>query len=168
MKAQALLGMAVALALVVAPFVCTIRPLYIWNASPSVPTGWYWVGRASHQVGDLVVVRLPPVTAAMAARRGYLPRWAYLLKPVAAVGGDHVCRLSGRVFVRRKFTARASATDNLGRPLPVWLGCRMLRSGEIFLLAHGPASFDSRYFGPLLIERVVGRAMRVWPRQLSR
>ena len=75
MKAAPLLGMTIAVALIVAPTVAQQPPLLvIWNASPSVPVGLYLVTKASPRVGDLVVVRLPPVIAAFAARRGYLPR----------------------------------------------------------------------------------------------
>lgn len=162
MKAQPLVGMVVAIALLVAPLVNTPRPLLIWNASPSVPTGLYWVAKGSPRRGDLVVVRLPAAIAALAAARGYLPRSAYLLKPVAAVGGDRVCRFAGHVFVRGKAAARASANDSLGRPLPVWLGCRMLRAGEVFLLAHDPMSFDSRYFGSIQSRHVLGRATLIF------
>jgi type IV secretory pathway protease TraF len=93
--------MTIAVALIVAPMVAQQPPLLvIWNASPSVPVGLYLVTQASPHVGDLVALRLPQVIAAFAARRGYLPTSAYLLKPIAAAAGDLVCRLGERVFVR--------------------------------------------------------------------
>lgn len=158
MKAQPLLGMAVALALLVAPFVATTRPLLIWNASASVPTGLYWIGRKLPSTGDLAVVRLPTYIAALAADREYLSRTAYLVKPVAAISDDRVCRFGGHVFIRGVFTARALPMDSRRRPLPRWQGCRVLRAGEFFLLSHDPGSFDSRYFGPIQAEHIVGRA----------
>lgn len=161
MRAQPLLGMIVALALQVAPDFGQQRPLLLWNASPSVPVGLYWVGHAPPRVGDLVVLRLPRAVAALADRRGYLPRSVYLVKPVVAVGGDRVCRFGARVFIRR-FVAVARATDAAGRPLPTWQGCRTLRAGQVFLVADHPASFDSRYFGLLPQEQVVGRASLMW------
>jgi conjugative transfer signal peptidase TraF len=161
MKAQPLLGMALALALLVAPFFGTIRPLLIWNASASVPTGLYWVERKSPGAADLAVVRLPAHVAGLAADRRYLAHSAYLLKPVAAISGDRVCRFGGHVFIRGTLTARALSMDNRRRPLPRWQGCRTLRPRESFLLSKEPGSFDSRYFGPIRAEHVVGRAMLI-------
>jgi conjugative transfer signal peptidase TraF len=162
MKARPLLGIAVALALLVAPFVGKTRPLLIWNASASVPTGLYSVVWTLPSTGDLAVVGLPTHMAALAANREYLPRTAYLLKPVAAISGHRVCRFGGHVFIRGRFRARALSLDSRWRPLPRWQGCRMLQAGEFFLLSHEPESFDSRYVGPIQAEYIVGRATLIF------
>jgi conjugative transfer signal peptidase TraF len=163
-KVRPLLAMTLAVALIVAPTVAQQpRLLVVWNASPSVPVGLYLVTRASPGVGDLVVLRLPPVIAAFAARRGYLPRAAYLLKPIAAIAGDLVCRSGEQVFVRGVPTATAQTADDTGNAMPTWRGCRVLQTGEVFVLANHPASFDSRYFGPLDGASAVGRAVPLWP-----
>lgn len=168
MKVPALLGIAVALAFLIAPSVVPSRPLLIWNASPSVPVGLYRVAPAPPRVGDLVVLRLRPVMASFAASRGYLPRSAYLLKPVAAVTGDLVCRFGAQVFVRSRFAVHAASADHGGNPMPAWHGCRVLRSGEVFVLADHPASFDSRYLGPLDANSIMGGAVLLWPHRHSR
>jgi conjugative transfer signal peptidase TraF len=152
--------MTIAVALIVAPMVAQQPPLLvIWNASPSVPVGLYFVTKASPRVGDLVVLRLPPVIAALAARRGYLPTSAYLLKPIAAVAGDLVCRFGERVLVRGVLAGIAEDADAGGNAMPSWHGCRILQMGEVFVLADHPASFDSRYFGPLDTASIAGRAV---------
>lgn len=163
MRVPALLGIAPALVLLLAPLIISRRPSLIWNASPSVPIGLYLVTRAAPRVGDLVVVGLPPFMAAFASSRGYLPLSVYLLKPVAGTAGDLVCRFGARVFVRRRLVALAARADSGGKPMPSWHGCRRLRSGEVFVLADHPASFDSRYFGPLDGSSMVGSAVLVWP-----
>ena len=61
------------------------------------------------------------------------------------------------------YVALALATDQLARPMPVWQGCRTLRTEEVFLLADHSLSFDSRYFGPLQTQHIVGRATLLWP-----
>jgi conjugative transfer signal peptidase TraF len=161
--------MTIAVALIVAPTVAHQPPLLVtWNASPSVPVGLYLVTKASPRVGDLVVLRLPPVIAAYAARRGYLPTSAYLLKPIAAVAGDLVCRFGEEVFVRGVPAATAQAAEEAGNAMPTWQGCRVLQAGEVFVLADHPASFDSRYFGPLDASSVVGGAAALWPYRPAR
>jgi type IV secretory pathway protease TraF len=122
----------------------------------------YLVTKASPGVGDLVALRLPPVFAALAGRRGYLPTSAYLLKPIAAVAGDLVCRFGERVLVRGVLAGIAEDADADGNAMPSWQGCRILQTGEVFVLADHPGSFDSRYFGPLHIASIAGRAVRLW------
>lgn len=57
----------------------------------------------------------------------------------------------------------ARSHDGRGRPLAPWSGCRPLAHGEVFLLAsHSPASFDSRYFGPVQREAILGEALPLW------
>ena len=86
----------------------------------------------------------------------------YLLKPIAAAAGDLVCRFGARVFVRGELAAAAQVANSVGNPMPAWHGCRILRAGEVFVLANHPASFDSRYFGPLEAASIVGRAVPLW------
>jgi conjugative transfer signal peptidase TraF len=156
--ARALWGTIPALALLFSSVMAKRHPLILWNQSASVPIGLYWVEQVPPRSGDLAVVRLPEPTADLAAGRGYLPRSAYLLKPVAGTGGDRICRLGGNVFVGGAFVARAVKRDHRERPLPQWRGCRILRPGEFFLVSRTPASFDGRYFGPIQATGVIGRA----------
>jgi type IV secretory pathway protease TraF len=47
----------------------------------------------------------------------------------------------------------------MGRPLSSWGQCRRLADDELFLLSvTNPASFDSRYFGPINASAVIGLA----------
>ena len=78
----------------------TSPPQLIYNASDSVPTGWYRIAPVSSLVtGDLVLVRLPPDAMVLAARRGYLPSTVPLLKTVAAIAPQQVCVRSNYVLV---------------------------------------------------------------------
>jgi conjugative transfer signal peptidase TraF len=138
-------------------------PWLVWNASPSVPVGLYRIDPGPVRRADLVLVRLPPVVAELAARRNYLPKSAYLIKFVVAVARDQVCRLGDRIFVGGVPAARALARDSLGRPMPSWQGCRQLASGDLFLLTDDQQSFDSRYFGVVSARDVVGRVVPLWP-----
>ena len=53
--------------------------------------------------------------------------------------------------------------DRLGRPLPVWNGCRIIADGEFFLMNwQVPDSLDGRYFGPLPATTVIGRAIPLY------
>ena len=138
-------------------------PLLVYNASNSVPAGWYSITDAHLlAAGDLVLVRLPPETAAFAAQRGYLPSTVPLLKTVAATAPQHVCVRGNQVMIDSKLVARQLRWDRQGRTLPTWRVCRRLVDDELFLLSSNPESFDSRYFGPVRAADVIGIAQPLW------
>lgn len=147
-------------------------PRLIYNPSDSVPVGWYRVEPLQPRAGSLprplsvdsiVLVRLPTDATALAAQRGYLPAHIPLLKRVGAVAPRHVCVVAGQVRIDSVLVATALPADRLGRSLPSWRHCRPLIEGELFLLSvTNPASFDSRYFGPVSTSTVIGVARPIW------
>jgi conjugative transfer signal peptidase TraF len=147
-------------------------PRLIYNPSDSVPVGWYRVQPLDHraaslprrlEVGSVVLTRLPADAAALAAQRGYLPAHVPLLKRVGAAVPQHVCIVAGQVRIDGVPSAAVLPADRLGRPLPSLQLCRRLEPGELFLLSvTNPASFDSRYFGPVSASAVIGVAHPVW------
>ncbi|WP_167514558.1 S26 family signal peptidase [Mesorhizobium intechi] len=150
----------------VSPALSRHAPWLIWNASASVPIGLYRIepGRTIG-VGDLAVVMPPEPLADFLAERRYLPRGVPLLKHVLALGGETVCRRGSVIIARGKTYGYARERDTEGRWLPVWQGCRVLADGEVFLMNGDIAdSFDGRYFGPLPLTAIVGRAVPVWTR----
>ena len=142
-------------------------PWLVWNASASVPIGLYAVDAIIDvQTGDLVVVTPPEPLAGFLADRGYLPRGVPLLKHVAAVAGQTVCRVGRSVTVDAIEMGEARERDRRGRALPVWEGCRVIRRDEVFLMNSQSAdSLDGRYFGPLPAASIVGRAIPLWVNQ---
>lgn len=152
-----------AIATIIAVFI-NPPPRLIWNASASVPIGLYAV-RARHapKVGDLVAVAPPPPLARFLAERHYLPRGVPLLKPVAAVAGQRVCRTGPRISVDGTPLGEAQARDRRRRILPAWRGCRTLAAGDVFLMNPRVSdSFDGRYFGPLPDTTIIGAVTPVW------
>jgi conjugative transfer signal peptidase TraF len=141
------------------------RPVLIWNASDSAAVGLYRLSAAKSSRGDLVAIHLPRSITDFADRRGYLPRGALLLKPIAAVAGDRVCRHRSLVVTNGALRALARTADNTGQPLPYWRGCHILRDDEVFFLSRHSSSFDSRYFGAVPTHSIVGRAIPVWTTQ---
>ena len=139
-------------------------PWLVWNASASVPIGLYAVETiADVRAGDLVVVQPPEALARFLADGGYLPRGAPLLKHVAALVGQSVCRNGLTVTVDGVAIGEARERDSRGGSLPVWQGCRVIGHGEAFLMNRQSAfSLDGRYFGPLPAASIVGRAIPLW------
>ena len=149
---------------VVLPSVASPPPQLIWNASASVPIGLYRVQpEPEPNVSDIVVVRPPEPLVGFLSNGGYLPRGVPLLKHVAALGGQRVCRVGAAVSIDGVTVGEALGHDRRGRPLPVWQGCTLLAADQVFLFnADRPDSLDGRYFGPLSRTTIVGRAQPIW------
>jgi conjugative transfer signal peptidase TraF len=114
-------------------------------------------------VDSIVLTTLPPDAAALAAQRGYLPARVPLLKRVGAIAPQEVCVTGQIIRIDGVPSAAVLTADRRGRPLPTWQQCRRLQSSELFLLSTtNPASFDSRYFGPVSAYAVIGVAHPVW------
>lgn len=130
----------------------------VYNPSPSMPVGWYLRVPLEPAVGRIVVID-PPLGAIAAG----WPADVRLIKPVAAVGGDHVCVASrAEVMVNGKPAAPV-------QPYPAarWDGCRTLAPDELFLIApHRPDSVDSRIYGPVSRRDVLGAFVPLWTEEV--
>jgi conjugative transfer signal peptidase TraF len=159
-----ILSIAVGTVLVLAPLWSHPNVRFIWNASASVPIGLYRIVPAARiGVTDLAVVMPPDDLAGFLDERRYLPRGLPLIKRVLATAGTTVCRSGTDILAYGAVYGQALARDTRGRSLPVWQGCRTLGPGEAFFMNwDSPDSFDSRYFGPLPVTTIVGRAIPLW------
>lgn len=136
----------------------------VWNATASVPTGLYHIRRtASLQVGERVAIDPPPRLRAYLAKCGYLPSGVPLLKEIAALPGDKVCRKGRIITINHELAGEARTRDSRGWPLPDWQGCHTIAADALFVMNRKARdSFDGRYFGPLPRAQLIGRAIPVW------
>ncbi len=139
-------------------------PWLIWNASDSVPVGLYVTSAVDTlDIGDLVVVRAPSSIVDFMATREILPVGIPLLKRVAALPGQVVCRSDTEITVDHVSIGKTLTSDSKGRPLPVWSGCQTVGPGTIFLMNwQSLNSFDGRYFGLLSTSAVIAKAAPIW------
>jgi conjugative transfer signal peptidase TraF len=129
-----------------------------FNGTSSFPVGLYVATGKDVHKGDLVMVSLPsPPVFEMARERGYLnvaySPVARIMKRIVGVGGDRVTIDSSGVYVNgtRLKNSAPLLRDAAGRPMPQYpLKDYVLDPDELLLMSeYNPASFDSRYFGPL-------------------
>lgn len=149
----AVLGIATAGA-VLALHHASSEAFLVINESRSMPRGLYRMSDAPIIEGAIVTI-IPPLTA-----RAYLetlgaPADVRLLKRVAAIGGDKVCRHETGLEIAG-ITLDVARHDREGRSLPQWPECRTLGPEELMVLGDSPDSFDSRYFGPINRSEAIG------------
>lgn len=163
-RRSALVATLAGIAIVTTSASLHVAPWLLWNETASVPVGLYRVTTLPiPHIGDMVAIRLPDTLARMLSERGYLPFGVPLLKPVAALPGQSVCRSGATITIDGATAGDALSRDHRGRPLPVWQGCHRLESGEVFVMNPAePRSLDGRYFGPLPAASVIGRAVPIW------
>lgn len=120
----------------------------IWNRTESIPLGLYWVQNAATiQKGELIVFR-------------FQDRW--LLKEVVGVYGDLFCvSQEGDFQVNEDWIGKAKKKDTLGNPQLRVLGCQKVLQEEWVVRGYGERSFDSRYFGTVQREQILGKAIRI-------
>lgn len=140
------------------------------NLTPSEPLGLWRIVMMNRPVenGDRVFV-CPPVTALFdnALERGYLRRglcrggFAPLIKSVVATSGQHI-RIGGRVVVDGTPVANSTLrkSDGKGRSVTPFPG-GVIPPGFIFLHSSFASSYDSRYFGPVPVDGLLGLARPV-------
>ena len=154
-------------ALIALSAIIRANPILVWNASASVPIGFYAVRPLdTPNVGDLVVLEPPSPIGDWLLEHGYLGGDVPLIKHVAALPGQRVCRIGVTVSIDGETVATAKERDRFDRPLPVWQGCHLLTGDQIFFLnPDTEASLDGRYFGPLPRDTIMGRAVPIWTRE---
>jgi len=133
-------------------------PVLIWNFTTSVPVGLYRIEPATPAKGDILAIAPEGALRETLNTHAGLPAERLLLKQLAAVPGDTVCRNQTTVTINGVIAAKARLHSRAGLPLPAWNGCRTLGGGEAFLLGPHASSFDSRYFGPIDDGQIVGVA----------
>lgn len=136
----------------------------IWNASASVPVGLYAVQEVNQfRIGDLLAATPPPEIEEFLADGGYVPAGVPLIKHVAALSGQTICRIGNTITVDMRVVGQARGHGSRGRPLPDWQGCLTLATQQIFLMNTAmPDSLDGRYFGPFERSDIIGRAVAIW------
>lgn len=133
---------------------------WLINETGSLPRGFYVRTPVAPTPGTVVALKPPAVAKPYLSALG-APADARLLKHVVAGPGESVCHDGGRMTWARGVVI-AAASDRRGRPLPAWRGCRRLRADELLVVGESPASFDSRYFGPVRRAAIEGVYREVW------
>ncbi len=158
------------LVLLVGASVIAMAGGYRLNLTPSEPLG-LWRIEALHRaaaIGDFVFI-CPPASDRfeVARERGYLRHglciggFAPLIKTIAALPGQHIT-IDDNVEIDGQLLglSRIRKTDGEGRALDPYSG-GTVPPGHLFLHSSFASSYDSRYFGPVPDNGLLGLARPV-------
>ena len=156
--------MLASVAVRITPNVLEMPPLYIWNASDSVPIGLHRLRPADNlSVTQLVAIRPPDSLATFLDLYGYLPARAMMLKRVLALPGQTLCRNGLMLSVDAIDMGEARDRSGRGRAAPELSGLPRRRRGRNLVKNWQSAnSLEGRYFGFLPASAIVGRARPGW------
>ena len=173
---------AAGLLLIAGPLIAGLCGVMI-NTSASLPTGYYQSRPLVLERGALVVACVPAEAVEDGTARRYIsppPIRALftlpglrcpedvtpILKPIGAVPGDLVELQADRVTVNGIALPNSGThpEDSLGRPLTHWpWGTYRVADNEVWLFAtEAVRSWDSRYFGPVPLDRLLSGARPLW------
>jgi conjugative transfer signal peptidase TraF len=138
------------------------RKLILYNYTDSLPHGFYLLHQGAAEKGDLVAFRPPEQAARLIRERKYLRDEAYLIKYIVAEKGDSVCTEKGRLSINGVDYGGIDAFDKKGRPLPHYRFRGKQGDGYIVAIKGLNDSFDSRYYGPVKKEDIIGVASAFW------
>ena len=138
-------------------------PVIVYNASPSVPLGFYRVEPVKAlKLGDLVLMTTPEAVRTLADKRHYLPASVPMIKHIAALSGDVICSENDKISINGKVIVRRLRHDRFGRQLPQWQACLRLKQGQMLVLnPDAPQSFDGRYFGVVITGLIRGKLVKL-------
>jgi conjugative transfer signal peptidase TraF len=160
------------IAAVLSIFFSTICALFaskkiVRNTTDSLPHGIYYItSRANLNYGDIVCFAVPTHVERIVYGRGWLNEGNIMMKKVAAMPGDRICSDGSKFTITSADKTKAGAirpADRQGRPLPAFKYCGVIEKNLLFVgSATDPQSFDSRYFGLVQIQEVIGVAKPLW------
>lgn len=139
---------------------CQYNNIYI-NMTPSLPRGVYrFLPGDRVQHGDVVlVVDLDEI----GVDRALCPYNA-LLKQAAAFGGDTIDSDGKHIFVngRKLPNSDIFIKDKYGKDLPQQKYPYIVPDGSVYLTSHHKYGYDSRYYGPIAIAHIAGKAHLIY------
>lgn len=135
-------------------------PCYL-NLSDSEPWGIYRLTPFDGHlfIGELVIMEVPVPARPYVYGRGWLPEDGLLLKSIGAMPGDQVMIASDGIRINQQYFGPVFKQDSQGKPLPELRGSFRIQPGYFLPLATAiPNSFDGRYFGPVPLRMILGKA----------
>lgn len=161
-RRSALILTGLAIAMMGAANVLVDQNRLIWNRTESAPVGLYWRSDGPLTLNGWAVVSASSEAAGWTSENGFTGADWLLVKRIAGLPGDEICRENETILINKSVVAEAILEASGGLSLPRWQGCHVLQDGEVFLLNEHPRSLDGRYFGIMQDSDLQGVATLLW------
>jgi type IV secretory pathway protease TraF len=161
-RRTALILSGIAISLIGAASVIADQNRLIWNRTQSAPIGLYLLSDGPLTLNGWAVVSAKSEAARWTSAHGFTGADWPLVKQIAGLPGDEICREDETILINQSVVAEALVEAYGGITLPRWQGCHVLQDGEVFLLNDHPRSLDGRYFGIMQDSDLDGVARLLW------
>lgn len=134
-----------------------------YQSSSSMPKGFYFVEpvKQIHRL-DRVLFYPPEKFLKFAKYHHWIPHGGLLMKYVMAMPGDMVCKKNGFFWIRHRKIGKVYRYYAPQKLLPSRPFCGILKNNQYLLVStKNPHSFDSRYFGPIDRQSIIGTCRKV-------
>ncbi|MEM6898162.1 MAG: S26 family signal peptidase [Pseudomonadota bacterium] len=163
MKPALLIVSVLGAALCLTQLLWTPKTRFVWNRTSSAPIGLYEVMDGPYAHGQWVLVSSENRAARWAETYGLIGSDWPLIKQIAGLPGDEICRHETIISINGAPVAEALLETSSDLNMPAWQGCFELQDGEVFLLNAHPRSLDGRYFGQTKLEDLEGVVTHISP-----
>lgn len=131
------------------------------NNSPSVNIGLYWKDNNIKNLNkdDIVFYKMTPAIRQFLKDSNILKEeHKFILKKVGGIEGDHIIIKDDKLFINDIFIYNVIGTTSDRKDLkPIENLDYILQKDEYFLIGDIEKSYDSRYFGVIKKEDIVGK-----------
>jgi len=85
------------------------------------------------------------------------------VKEVVGLPGDHVVIKAGKVSINGQPVGTINLAETLHRPVASFDRDTVIAEDHYWVMGTSPISFDSRYWGTVSQEQVIGESWHLWP-----
>jgi signal peptidase I len=122
----------------------------------SIPGHLFWLIKDNRplQRGDIISFRF--------SGSKYFPQGAQFLKIIACLPGDDLQEKERCFYCNGKFIGCAKRYDRKGNPVSFFIFKGKVPDGKYFVVGIHPDSYDSRYWGFVDKEQIIGRVKKIF------
>lgn len=147
----------------------------LYNTTWSMDKGLYWashVPKPQYERGELVAYNYTHPEWIAERQWTHMPDHLQLVKRVIGIPGDRILRATREngedLYLCQndqppcELIATRLPSDRYGNPWPEFPASQLIPPDQVFLLADNPASYDSRYLGPLPKYGITSTLEKIW------
>ncbi len=139
---------------------------FSYQESTSMTPGWYVTYpiflKNNISRNNIILFKPDKNTENYMLSRSWILPGSPMMKYLKGLPGDFVCIRNTEIFINHKKIGDIQKLDSQNRPLPRLTFCQTLVHNQFFMMStRVPNSFDSRYFGPIMREQMISKAIKL-------